>query len=178
MLEYLHCKEATTVGEIFNEFVFNNKFIVSNEKPLQLHQFKITDTKLNDLVIQEMVNDNGHFYSLNQLNNAYHINLDKLGYNRILSAIPTKWKTILKHEKKTKYKGTKTPTILLKGRYCQVTKINNKAWYWVAASNNIQEATSLEIWIESYPFLEIAPWHKIFKGIHLISNEPYLHSFQ
>ena len=173
-----YCKEANTVDEIFNEYVFNNKFIISDDKPLQLHQFKITDTNLKDLVLQEIVQDNGHFYSLNQINDKYNTKLDELRYNRILSAIPNTWKTIIKHEKKTKFKVSKNPAILYKGRYTEVTKINSKVLYWMIASNNSQEATSLEKWIESYPFLETAPWQKIFKGIHLISNEPYLQSFQ
>ena len=174
----LHGKEPMTTGQILNEFIFNNKFIVSDEKPLQLHQFKLMDKKFNDLVIKEIINDNGEFFSLSQLNDAHSTKLDVLSYNRILSAIPSKWKKILKQDKNYKCKITKNPGIFLKGRFTQVTKVNNKALYWIVTGKKIQEPTSVEKWIENYPFLESAPWKKIFRMLHLISNESYLHSFQ
>ena len=91
------------------------------------------------------------------------IKLDPMSYNRILSAIPNKWKQMLKQDKNCKYKIIKNPGILLKGKYVEVTKVNNKALYWIATGEKIEEPTLIEKWVESYPFLESAPWKKFLE---------------
>ena len=37
---------------------------------------------------------------------------------------------------------------------------------------------AVEKWVEQFPFLETAPWNKIFKMIHHSDYETYLQSFQ
>ena len=102
----LYCKKSTTPGEVLNEFVLNNKFLVSEGKPFQLQQFKISDKRLNDLVIGEIVHENGNFYSLSHINESYGIKLDKLSYNKMLASIPKEWKTMIIHGKQLDHKRT------------------------------------------------------------------------
>ena len=50
--------------------------------------------------------------------------------------------------------------------------------YWVTVNDKFQEPASISRWIESYPFLEVACWEKIFRVVHFFIKEPYLQSFQ
>ena len=62
-----------------------------------------------------------------------------------------------------------------------ISKVSNKALYWIALDKIYKEPTAVDAWIiifDHFPFLANAPWHIIFKTTHTISPEPYLHSFQ
>ena len=154
-----------------------NKYICSGKKSLEFKNCKIPKDISDDIVIKDIITDEGRFLSLQQFNAKFSTNLDNLCFNKIISAIPYKWKEKLR---KTKISCTviKDTTVSCQGKLKDITKVSNKALYWIALHKNIQEPTAVEKWIETFPFLESISWHKIFKMAHIISNEPYLHSFQ
>ena len=175
--ELFHGKEPCNVEEICSEFIFENKYICSGKKTLEFKNCKIPKDISDDIVIKDIITDESRFLSLQQFNAKFSTNLDNLCFNKIISAIPYKWKEKLR---KTKISCTviKDTTVSCQGKLKDITKVSNKALYWIALHKNIQEPTAVEKWIETFPFLESISWHKIFKMAHIISNEPYLHSFQ
>ena len=172
-----HGRESRNVEEIYSEFIFDNKYICTEKKPLKLQNFKIQKDYGDDMVISDIITDGGGFLSLQQFNTKFKTNLDHLNYNKIKSAIPFKWKEKLRIAK-VNNTANKVITVSYKGKLRDLTKVSNKALYWIALQQKCQNITAIEKWIETYPFLEAASWHKIFKLAHIITNEPYLHSFQ
>lgn len=67
---------------------------------------------------------------------------------------------------------------MVKDKLTDLTVVKNKVLYWAVINNKLQEPTAIEKWIERFPFLESAPWHKIYGSIHTITQEPYMQSFQ
>ena len=49
------------VEEIPNEYIFANKFVCSNNKPLKLIDFRGIHESLEELTVKSIINDNGHF---------------------------------------------------------------------------------------------------------------------
>ena len=52
------------VEEIQNEYIFANKFVCSNNKPLKLIDFIGVHESLKELTVKCIINDNGHFLTL------------------------------------------------------------------------------------------------------------------
>ena len=173
-----HGDEPFTVEEVCNEFIFNNKFICSNNKPLQVELLKLPNTRIfKDMSINDILGNEGDILSIEQFCMKYDTFIDTLSYNRMTAAIPKSWKEILKL-RQNPVTIHKTTTIRARGKLKDVTKVSNKALYWIVIDKIFEEPIAVETWIASYPFLGNAPCHKIFKLMHRISPEPYLHSFQ
>ena len=117
--------------------------------------------------INNILGNEGDILSLEQFCTKYDTFTDTLSYNRMTASIPKLWKEILKLRMNlvTMHKTT-------------TVRASNKALYWIAIDKIFKEPTAVETWIVSYPFLINIPWHKMFKLMHRISPEPYLHSFQ
>ena len=173
-----HGNEPDTVEEICNEFIFNNKYICSNKEPLQVGLLKMPNTKMfKDMNIKDIIGKEGDILSLEHFCNKYNIHMDPLSYNRLISSIPKFWKEKIKLERNLVI-TQKTTTIKARGRLKDISKVSNKALYWIALDKIYKEPTAVDAWIINFPFLANAPWHIIFKTTHTISPEPYLHSFQ
>ena len=165
----------TTIEEISNEFIFDNRYICLDNIPIQPKTLNIKGEYMYDLVIQDILDDDRTFLTRNALNDKLGINLDIFSYRKLLSIIPNTWKHIIKN---TKIEITKEPRIKVINTISELTKVNNKRVYWMVVNDKIQEPTAVEKWVEQFPFLETAPWNKIFKMIHHSDYETYLQSFQ
>ena len=130
-----HGDEPCTVEEICSEFIFNNKFICSNNKPLQVELLKLPNTRIfKDMSINDILENKGDILSPEQFCIKYDTFIDTLSYNRMTAAIPKLWKEILKL-KINPVTIHKTTTIRTRGRLKDVTKVSNKALYWIAGGH-------------------------------------------
>ena len=176
--EQFYGVDPKNANEITDEFIFNNKFICSGGESLKMKKLRITDKKLEELTVGGMVSNVGEILTLEQFCQKYDTSIDSLTYNKITSSIPGKWKKLLRISEFKIAKTNKLPKINVKGQLKDITQLNNKVLYWVAINDQLQKPVAIEKWIESYPFLEVAPWEKIFRSIHFIVKEPHLQSFQ
>ena len=95
-----HGDEPCTVEEVCNEFIFNNKFICSNNKSLQMELLKLPNTRIfKDMSINDILGNEGDILSLEQFCIKYDTFIDTLSYNRMTAAIPKSWKEIVKLRK-------------------------------------------------------------------------------
>ena len=134
---------------------------------------KLPNTRIfKDMNINDILGNGGDILTLEQFSTRYDTFID-----RMTASIPKSWKEILKL-RMTPVTIHKTTTVRARGKLKDVTEVSNKALYWIAIDKICKEPTAVETWMVSYPFLTNAPWHKIFKLMHRISPEPYLHSFQ
>ena len=176
--EKFHGVEPKNVNEISQEFIFNNKFVCSGGEPLNMKTLGITEKKLEELTVGNIVSNIGNVFTFKQFCQTHDANIQLLTYNKLITSIPRKWKEILRNNDFKVINRNNLPKISVKGQLKDLTQINDKVLYWISINDQLQEPVALEKWIESYPFLEIAPWEKIFKLSHLIVKEPYLQSFQ
>ena len=176
--EEFHGTEPNSVEDICNELIFDNKFICSDNDPLKPNRLNLPNSEIvQNLKIYDLINVDGKLLIQDQFYIKCHIALDNLSYNKIVSSIPRSWKEKLKLKREpiVIYEDV---TVRARGALKQLSKINNKSMYWIAVDRIIKEPTAVETWINEFPFLVNAPWHKIFAIPHKISPEPYVHSFQ
>ena len=56
--------------------------------------------------------------------------------------------------------------------------LNNNNIYWEIVHSKSEPPTSLETWINLYPFLETVDWKPIFTLVYNVTVETYLQTFQ
>ena len=89
----------------------------------------------------------------------------------LISSIPMKLKSILRTHEVTSIKSNNDiPKVLVKGQLRDLTKLNNQVLYWVT----VNEPACISGWHESYPFLEVACWEKIFRVVYFFIKEPII----
>ena len=173
-----YAESPVTVNDVYNEYIFDNKYICSAGKPLQAKYFKLLENQTTSLIVADLTNGQGQFLSLEEFKERSQLKIDKLSYNKIISSVPKDWKEKIKNMPSSDIIKSSNPKVLIRKKFTDITRVNNKVLYWAVLQHKIHEPTSLYHWIETYPFMEAAPCHKIFTLTSTIRLEPYFHSFQ
>ena len=122
--------------------------------------------------------DDGKFITKDDFKENLYIYVDDLNYCKLISAIPNQWKRYIKNLRNSRIEIIKESKIRVAKKIMPLTKVNNTMLYWAILNKKTQEPTAVEKWVEQFPFLELAPWNKLFNLIHYSAKEPYLQSFQ
>ena len=171
------CTSPNSVDEIYEEYLFDNMYICSNGKPLDLKQFKLNKAKNKDLKVKSLFDSNGGQINFLGLKQNLHWNISIFSYNLIYSAIPKAWKR--------KIRGFKPPEnvhsefyLRIKGSLTNLNSISNKDLYSEILTYKIKEPTAISTWLDIFPFLEVVSWKNIFKNTHQVAPDTYLQTFQ
>ena len=87
-------------------------------------------------------------------------------------------KTKIKEVDRGKIVRNTTPIIQIGNKIKNIEDVTSKEIYRVIINKKIQEPTSINTWIDMFPFLINLEWNKIFKLPFITTCEPYLQSFQ
>ncbi|KAL9977877.1 hypothetical protein ACROYT_G015331 [Oculina patagonica] len=79
---------------IQNKIIWNNSCILVNGRPI----FNNTMFKAQIIRVKHFLKENQNFLSLDELSRKFNINIPFTVYYGIISAIPTKWKKLLRNE--------------------------------------------------------------------------------
>ncbi|KAL9977401.1 hypothetical protein ACROYT_G014797 [Oculina patagonica] len=79
---------------IQNKIIWNNSCILVNGRPI----FNKTMFKAQIIRVKHFLKENQNFLSLDELSRKFNINIPFTVYYGIISAIPTKWKKLLRNE--------------------------------------------------------------------------------
>ena len=107
--------------------------------------------------------------------------MSQMKYNSLISAIPNSWKGIIKENfmiLDNTLRSSYEPYLKIKLILKPLSKITNKQIYLTLISKNIKTPTSIETWINIFPFLETQDWTTIYRTSVEATEEPYLQSFQ
>ena len=100
--EEVHSVEPNTIEEIYNEYIFDNKYIHSGNQPLQYKLLKMPKNVVKDLVLRYIMSNQGKILTLPDIEGKFQISLDVLAYNTLTSPIPQGWKEKVKIAPSTK----------------------------------------------------------------------------
>jgi hypothetical protein len=95
-------QNPNNLEEICNQRICNNAIIRIGCRPI----FKKEWTENHMRFVKDLLTDKGTFLTENNINTRFNIRLRNLEYNSLISAIPHKWKNIIKKE------YNKLPTII------------------------------------------------------------------
>ena len=174
----LHGDCPTSVHEILNQYISCNQYIKIAGKCISKNNFLINE--IEKLKIYDIVNEEGNFLALNLLNQKLNCSLKPLQVMSLISAIPKIWKEKLKAHSEPMHdqKLGEIPRIKIGQKFVVIQKITNKQIVNKLLKNTIKPATSIETWINLFPFLETEDWNQIFLRTFKITKETYLQSFQ
>ena len=165
------------IEEIQNEYIFNNMHINSRARPLEYIEFKIEKKVAINIQVKNLLDDEGRFLDFQAAKKRLQWNICIFNYNRILSAIPSLWKKKLKGSS-TSMNMYNEVVIRVRKSLIDITELTNKDIYWEIIDEKVKEPTSLNTWLNLFPFLEGINWKKIFLAVHHICPEIYFQSFQ
>ena len=127
------------------------------------------------LHINDILDDDGGFLKLEDINNVYNIALNIMQYNSIKDAIPVSWRLSLKrshtiqvgHEIKAK----------INNKVKDVEDITNKDVYWELVNRIALKGTAMSKWEELYATIEFN-WNELFGIPYIVARETTLQSLQ
>ena len=146
-------KSPEILQDMLNQYIFLNRYIAINSN--LIHP--------KELGLNEYLGSRPNWST-----NILHTNL---------AAIPKRWK--LKINSSTfKFQVTPCFSLVLNKGITPFTKVTSRKVYWDIVKSKTKRPTSIEIWVDLFPFLESINWSSLYKLVYKISNEPYLQSFQ
>ena len=182
----VHANEPKNLKNALNQFLLYNRFIKIDRNILTVNDLKATDGKIKndlfDLKIIDLVDRQGAFMDRNNFNISFNCQIGHLHYYSILSAIPRKWKKIIKSNIPIpNLNNFRTPneSITLNCENIKLIRLlYNRDIYKHLLAPKYKEPTAISAWIEIFPFMNDADWQKIFILPYTLVKEPYLQSFQ
>jgi hypothetical protein len=173
----LHYKQPENISEVCNQRICNNSSIRVNCKPIFKKEWNDKHLKF----IRDIITDNGTFLSEKNINSKYNLNIQTLEYNSLKSAIPSKWKKILK-DKKLEIKDIVVENecqLNLNKMTKQIMDITTKEAYKMLLASKSQRPTSEKKWRET-ELLQIDEddWPNIYECAFKLTTDTKLQTFQ
>ena len=104
-------------------------------------------------------------------------NTNILHINFLLAAIPKAWKAKMNNNTFI-FQGIPCFGLVINKSIIPISKVTSRKVYWDTVKSKVKKPTSLEVWLDLFPFLESVNWSSIYNLVYKISKEPYLQSFQ
>ena len=168
--------QPLTMIELYNEYVFMNKFILVNNAPLTPRMLGMSDEFLN-LKIIDFLDEKKKLIPAKNLKRKFKCRATILDIQCLISAIPVTWKCKFQIHTES-FQRLSEFNIQITKKPKELFKLKSSEIYWELVNNKIKAPTALYTWIDLFPFLEKLEWSEIFSLAHKISKEPYLQSFQ
>ena len=175
----IHSKEPKNYNEIVHQFLVYNKEIKIDRKQLTPTFFKsINANDIFNIKILNMLNPQNTFLSIQEFNNNNNTNISIMKYNALKCSLPNLWKKMIIQNNNIAKTQSLQPNIRIGNVIKPISLIKTKEMYNNLIIEKIKPPTSIETWINLYPFLEQYDWKEIYKIPFKYMREPYLQSFQ
>jgi hypothetical protein len=163
-----------TVMEIRRQYLWLNKHIIINKTEVKWNNW----IKKNIMMIHDIVDSEGKFFSKEDINRLYNFNCDILQYNSVKDAIPKGWRETLKSIQVDRDEITidEDPSIIINKQKISVKWITNREVYRKIVQKiqlphvtKIKWETELKIHTDSWP---------LYLQIPLVIRDTKIRSFQ
>ena len=170
----LYSVHPVSTNDILNEKIWNNKYILINEKPICYKTWQ----QQGITIINHIVTENGDFYDRDELARIYNIQVDIMAYNSLKSSIPQLWR-----------KQIKNPTTFVENPhenqlFLYVNKIEKplqvlkcKDFYKEYLQKKSIKPKCISKWEEHYCYVDF-DWKNIFTLPYTVARETSLQSLQ
>ena len=176
--------DPTKTIDILNQNIFYNQLIKIGNKHITENYLEsiVLNVTNGSLKIKDIIHNNGKLLNHTEINLKYDKLTTKWKWMALLSAIPKPWKEKLSKQPllSNMIKGidTKEVYITINNTAKNIKQSTSKTIYQKLIYDITCPPTSINKWIETFPFMEGCDWNKIFMLPFKITKEPYLQSFQ
>jgi hypothetical protein len=173
----LHNREPITAEQVLKEIIWNNSYIKVDKKTVYYENWKqkgITHVK-------DLLNNKGDIMTRQEVTANTDIQLTPLQYEMLISAIPTKWKKLLKSNRTTNNDhNVKTEcTIIINKTTRQIKDIKTKDIYWHLLMKMTKRPTSENKWKEKTDLdLTEEEWATIYTLNQQLTRDTQILNFQ
>ena len=168
MLKDVNCINASDVRQ---ECIWFNKKIIVDNKPLY-----IKDMYQNSIrTINDILDNEGNFLSILDLNRSFNVNIDVMMYNSIKSSIPKDWRNLVKFSPAIEI--SEELVIKIGKLWKPITKMYNKEVYWEFVNRFTERPTVLYKWEEYFYWINF-DWRIIFMMPYVTCKDTSLQSLQ
>ena len=124
----------------------------------------------------DVLDNTGKFLKLEDVQQKLPLRLTQLEYFGLQKAIKKEWQNNIKLHK------FEPSGQLDDGPYLTVNRVSkpltSQHIYWELINPQSKPPSSLDIWVDLFPFLDKLDWSNIFTLVNRITCEPYLQTFQ
>ena len=178
--------EPKSLKEIINQNVIGNKFIKIANNPIRENFLGRNVTKkIKELKISDFINNDWTIIDKITLEQKLGIQVTMLKYNSIIQSFPKKWREKITKTSQTnniktiiENKNSDIVEIKVNNRVTNLEKVTSKQIYSTLMQDKFEPPTSINTWLDRFPFLENIDWKDIFELPYKIVSEPYLQSYQ
>jgi hypothetical protein len=173
----LHHQEPSNLQQVCNQRLCNNSYVRVNCRPMQRREW----TTNNLIFVKDIITDKGTFLTETNINRKFNIRLKQLDYNSLITAIPKKWKKILK------IAHTDIPNIIPENDCTlEINKINKdlqdvttKHVYSILLNKIFKRATSEKKWNDTEHLdIDEADWKNIYQNASRLTADTKIQTFQ
>ena len=176
----IHSTYPKSQKEITSQYILHNRFILVNKEAIEekffgnQHNYFTRNLKVSDILHE------GRFKSLIDLNEHHNLTINMLAYNSIISAIPKEWKKKILNVQNIEIEiiNDSIPSFFIRNTHKPIITLKNKDFYTTLIMEKTMPPSSINKWIDTYPFLEKYNWSDIYKLTNRYISEPYFQSFQ
>ena len=170
-------RSPITDTEISNEYLLFNKFIRIADKCLDL-SFVNGNDLLKKIQLKDIIDLHGNLLPVEEICKKFPLKFSMMKYQSPIHAIPKTWKCKVNTDDNSKIDNRSSTFVTINKTLRPITDIKSQDIYWELVNNKCEPPTSLNTWVDLFPFLECIDWPKVYTLSNRITTEPYLQSFQ
>ena len=171
----IHNVVPSTIEDICSEIIWNNIHIQINRKPFYWKTWHNKGIKH----IRDLLDENGNFLSMDELNTKYDINCNFILVLQVRQSIPYQWRQKLKNFTSENTSGTTQDLcqIKIRNRLIDIRYVCNREIYWSLIDQINKKPACIKKWTEEYQ-LNDDIWYNIFQIPYMTTRETRLQSLQ
>ena len=170
----LYSSQPISTNDILNEKLWNNKYILIDEKPVYYKTWHQHGIK----IIHDIITQHGDFYKEDDLVRKYNIHVDTMAYNSLKSSIPQSWHQQMKNPTTFVAKSTENQILLhINMIEKPLQLLRCKDFYWEFIRKKTVQPKCISKWEESYFYVEF-DWRYICTLPYIVARETHLQSLQ
>ena len=172
----LHSRPPETNNEILNEIIWNNRFILVDNKPL--HKKQYIDKGLKK--IKDLIDENGNIMIREEIENKYDVRMSIMFYNSLKTAIPIEWRKKITRNDMCSYKEIPHLHLKIKDK---ITELKGETTCKQVYKEYIKRKTkgiysnAQYKWEELYYFYDF-DWKQIYLLPYQVARETSIQSLQ
>jgi hypothetical protein len=160
-------KDNINVYDIRRQWLWMNKHIKINKQEIKWNTWINKGIKL----IHDIVDNEGKFLTINELQQKYSVTGDFLKYNSLKDAIPKEWRDKLKgiQVQRNTISSDEPPCLEINKRKIPTKKTTNKMIYWELINRIRITPITKNTWIQQFKLNENS-WEGIFEVAKVIRD--------
>ena len=155
-------KSPESLQDILNKYIFFNRYVTINSNLIHPKDVGLIDSDLTLKVI-DLLNQNNNLMTGEELRSQPSWNSNILHINSLLAAIPKVWKAKINNT--FIFQGISCLGLVMNKSIIPISKVTSRKVYWDIVKRKVNKLTSLEVWVDWFPFLESVNWSSIYNFV-------------